>query len=134
MKLSLLAVAVSALLPVVTLAAAQEAPSSAGVAVVDGKFGDHVEGGRVVGDGASVLASKKAVYWIDVANTGAATQVTLVWNIDGTEVQRQSLDVGTSPHWHTWGIRPLGAGKRVDVTVLDASGRTLRTDSVGTSS
>jgi len=116
MKLSVLAIAVVALLPVVSVAGAQEAPSGAGVSVVDGKFGDHVEGGRVVGDGGSALAAKKAVYWIDAANPGAATQVTLVWTIDGAEVQRQSLDVGTSPHWHTWGIRPLGSGRKVDVT------------------
>jgi hypothetical protein len=48
-------------------------------------------------------------------------------------VQRQSLDVGRSPHWHTWGIRPLGGAHKVDVEVLDASGHSLKTDSLSSS-
>jgi hypothetical protein len=73
------------------------------------------------------------VYAVDIANPGEATQVTLVWTLDGHEVQRQSLDVGHSGRWHTWGIRPLGNAKKIDVEVLDASGRSLKTDSVSSS-
>jgi len=102
-----------------------------GVSCAEGKFGDHIENGHVVGDAGSIFAAKKAVYWVDVANPGAPTAVTLVWTVDGREVQRQSLDVGQSPHWHTWGMRPLGGGTKVDVVVLDASGATLKQDSIG---
>jgi hypothetical protein len=123
MKLSLLSVASLLLLP--TLAYADGGT----VVCVDGKFGDHVEQGRPVGDAGSVFSAKKAVYWVDVANDGDATQVTLVWSIDGKEVQRQSLDVGRSPHWHTWGMRPLGGeAKKIDVQVLDAAGKVLKED------
>ncbi len=100
------------------------------VSCVSGQFGDHVDDGHAAGDAAAIFAAKKAVYWVDMANAGEATQVTLVWTLDGHEVQRQSLDVGRSPHWHTWGIRPLGNARKVDVEVLDASGRSLRTDTV----
>ncbi len=111
-----------------TAARADDAPS---VACVAGEFGDHVDQGRASGDSAAIFAAKKAVYWLDVANAGEPTQVTLVWTLDGREVQRQSLDVGRSGHWHTWGMRPLGDAKRVEVTVLDAAGHTLKTDSIG---
>jgi hypothetical protein len=110
-----------------------ESPPS-GVSVVAGQFGDHVDQGRATGDGAAIFAAKKAVYWVDIANAGDATAVTLVWTLDGHEVQRQSLDVGHSGHWHTWGSRPLGNAKKVDVEVLDASGRSLKTDSLSDAS
>ncbi len=83
-----------------------------------------------MGDATSIGAAKKAVYWVDVANTGAPTQVTLVWSLDGQEVQRQRLDVGTSGHWHTWGTRPLGKASTVAVKVLRADGTTMKEDSL----
>jgi hypothetical protein len=127
MKLSLLSIAALILLPTVAYA------DGGTVTCVEGKFGDHVEEGRPVGDSGSVFTAKKAVYWVDMANDGEASQVTLVWSVDGKEVQRQSLDVGRSPHWHTWGSRPLGEGKKVDVQVLDAAGKVLKEDSVSAS-
>jgi hypothetical protein len=105
-------------------------PSGSAVECVDGKFGDHIEDGHVVGDAGSVFAARKAVYWVDVRNPGEPTEVTLVWTIDGKEIQRQSLEVGRSPHWHTWGMRPFGGGGTVEVEVLDASGASLRKDSI----
>lgn len=102
----------------------------AAVTCVTGQFADHVEQGKPVGDAASIAAAKKAVYWVDMGNTGDATQVTLVWKVDGKEVQRQTLDVGHSPHWHTWGGRPLGGAKAVEVQVQDSAGATLKEDSL----
>ena len=59
--------------------------------------------------------------------------VTLVWSFDGRQVARQSLDVGRSPHWRTWGFLPRrAAGHTVEVTVLDASGATLHADRLAT--
>jgi hypothetical protein len=114
----------------VVASAAHADPEPTSVTCVSGQFGDHVESGRAAGDTAGIFNSKKAVYDVDIANSGAPTQVTLVWTLDGHEVQRQSLDVGTSPHWHTWGMRPIGNAKKVDVLVLDASGKSLKTDTV----
>jgi hypothetical protein len=102
------------------------------VSVVTSQFCDHVDHGKPVGDAKSIADAHKAIYWLDMANTGDATQVTLVWKIDGKEIQRQSLDVGQSGHWHTWGGRPLlsGATGKVDVEVLDAAGNSLKQDSL----
>jgi hypothetical protein len=119
--------------PAVMLATSPAFADPGSVACADGKFGDHIEEGRPVGDAASIFLAKKAVYWVDVANQGAATQVTLVWSVDGKEVQRQSLDVGQSPHWHTWGIRPLQSATKIDVEVLDAAGTSLKKDSISAS-
>jgi hypothetical protein len=70
------------------------------------------------------------IYWIDVANAGGPTQVTLVWILDGKEVERQSLDVGHTSHWRTWGGRRVGGAHKIDVQVVDTSGRSLKEDSV----
>ena len=96
----------------------------------DGKFGAHVENGQPTGDAKDIAAAHKAIYWVDIANTGEATQVTLVWTLDGKEVQRQSLDVGRSPHWRTWGARLLSGARTIGVQVLDASGKSLKEDSI----
>ncbi len=114
----------------VVASAAHADPAPGAVTCVSGQFGDHVESGRAAGDAAGIFSSKKAVYDVDITNSGAPTQVTLVWTLDGQEVQRQLLDVGTSAHWHTWGMRPIGNAKKVDVLVLDASGTSLKTDTV----
>ena len=120
----------------VSVAALVMAPSLAhaeggAVTCVAGQFGDHIDHGKAVGDAKSIADARKVVYWVDVANTGEATQVTLVWRIDGKEIQRQSLDIGQSPHWHSWGTRPLGgAGGKIEVQVLDASGASLKEDAL----
>ncbi len=124
---AVLAAGLVALAP--SLAHADDAPATT-VSFVSGQFGDHVEQGKPAGDTTAIFTAKKAVYGVDVANGGEPTTVTLVWTLDGKEVQRQSLDVGRSPHWHTWGMRPLGDAKKVDVEILDASGHSLKTDTV----
>ena len=95
-----------------------------------GAFAEKVEAHKPVGDAASIAAAHKATYFVVIKNPGASTTVTLVWKIDGAEVQRQSLDVGTSPGWKSWGSRFIGGAKRVDVSVLDASGATLKDDAL----
>ncbi|WP_394831133.1 hypothetical protein LVJ94_31940 [Pendulispora rubella] len=100
------------------------------VSVVSAQFTDRVEGGKPVGDAKAVAGARKVVYWIDAANTGDPAQLTLVWTVDGKEVQRQSLDVGHSAHWHTWGSRPVAGAKSISVRVLDAAGTSLKEDSV----
>jgi hypothetical protein len=119
---------VSALALVPSLAHAE----GAAVTCVAGQFGDHIDHGKAVGDAKTIADAKKVVYSVDMANAGEATQVTLVWKIDGKEIQRQSLDVGQSPHWRTWGTRPLGgaAGSKIEVQVLDASGTSLKEDAL----
>jgi hypothetical protein len=119
--------------PALALAVAIARPAGAeetSIGCSNGQFADHLEAGKPVGDAASIGAAKKAVYWVDVANTGAPTQVTLVWSLDGQEVQRQLLDVGTSGHWHTWGTRPLGKASTVAVKLLRADGTTMKEDSI----
>ena len=100
------------------------------VAVLDGEFADHIEQGRPVGDASGIAAGHKAIYWIDLANAGEPTRVTLVWILDGREVERQSLEVGHTSHWRTWGARRVGGAHKIDVQVVDASGRSLKEDSV----
>ena len=119
--------------PAAALALAVARPAAADDTALEcsnGHFADHVEAGKPVGDAASIAAARTAVYWVDVANTGAPTQVTLVWSLDGQEVQRQLLDVGTSAHWHTWGRRPLGHASDVAVKVLRADGTTMKDDTL----
>ena len=115
--------------PAPTSPAAQETPAPV-LSCVSGAFADRVEQGRPMGDAATVFAAKRAVYFLDVANRGEPTAVTLVWTLDGREVQRQTLDVGRAAHWHTGGLRPLGGAGTVQVEVLDAAGRSLKTDAV----
>jgi hypothetical protein len=103
------------------------------VSCVSGQFSAAVDHGKPQGGADEIATAKRATYFVDVANPGAPTQVTLVWSLDGKEVQRQSLEVGTSPHWHTWGSRPLGNAKDIQVELLDASGGSLKTDSMSLS-
>lgn len=100
------------------------------VSCVSGQFAASVESGKPTGDASAIASQHKATYFLDISNPGAPTQVTLVWKLDGKETQRQSLDVGTSSHWHTWASRPLGRATHVDVEVLDLSGASLKTDSL----
>ncbi len=112
------------------VAFADDRVDAAPITCVTGQFAQHVEGGKPAGDNGAIFGARKATYWVDLANTGDASQVTLVWSLDGKEVQRQTLDVGQGPHWHTWGTRPLGGAHKVDVEVLDAAGHSLRTDTL----
>jgi hypothetical protein len=97
--------------------------------VVASQFTDRVEKSNPVGDLSTLATVPKATYWMDVANPGEATQLTLVWKHDGQEVTRQSLDVGRAPHWRTWGSHPRRGAHLIEVLVLDGAGNTLKTDS-----
>jgi hypothetical protein len=131
MKLSLAALVFASLsVSVAAYADDAPAPSPSAVTCVDGRFGDHIEKGRAEGDAKAITAANKVMYSVDVANAGEPTQVTLVWSVDGKEVGRQSLDVGRSPHWHTWGWRPAGHAKAIEVRVLDGAGAELRKDTL----
>jgi hypothetical protein len=104
--------------------------SDAVLSCLDGKFTDHIEQGYPAGDPKGIAAARKAIYWLDLANRGRPTQVTLVWKIDGKEVQRQTLDVGHAPHWRTWGVHKVAGAHEIEVRVLDATGHSLKEDSV----
>lgn len=104
-----------------------------GPAFVRGQFAARVEHGQPTGDAADLATASPLVYWIEMRNPGPSTPVTLVWSFDGRQVARQSLDVGRSPHWRTWGFLPRrAAGHTVEVTVLDAAGATLHADRLAT--
>jgi hypothetical protein len=97
--------------------------------VVASQFTDRVEKSNPIGDASTLASVPKATYWMDIANPGEATQLTLVWKHDGQEVTRQLLDVGKAPHWRTWGSHPRRAAHLIEVLVLDGAGNTLKTDS-----
>ncbi|WP_394822839.1 DUF2914 domain-containing protein [Pendulispora albinea] len=132
MKLShfMLMASLGSLLSLSTTATLAHADEESTVTIVSGQFADHVEGGKPVGDAKSIAAAHKAVYFVDAANTGAPAAITLVWLIDGKEVQRQSLDVGHAAHWRTWGTRRIAGAKSVGVQILDASGKSLKEDTL----
>jgi hypothetical protein len=93
------------------------------------QFTDRVEHGNPGGDATALAAAGKAIYWMDVGNEGDPAQITLVWKHDGVEVARQTLNVGHAPHWRTWGSHPRGTAHVIEVTVLEADGGILKTDS-----
>jgi hypothetical protein len=106
------------------------APGGAVLSCLEGKFADHVARGEPEGDARGIAAGRTAIYWVDIANRGRPTHVTLVWTIDGREVQRQKLEVGRSTHWRTWGAHKVDGAREIEVQLLDASGRSLKADSV----
>lgn len=95
------------------------------LSVVGAQFGDKVEGGKPVGDG---KGGALVTYFVEVKNPGAEAAVTLVWSHDGKETARQSLDVGRSPKWRTWGMATVRGAKTIEVRVLSPSGQELRKD------
>ena len=120
------------LLPAIalTLAAVPALADDAAVSVVRSQFTDHIEDRKPVGDGSALAGQPTATYWVEVSNTKAPTEVTLVWTIDDKETVRQTLDVGTSPRWRTWGSCSIRKAHNVKVEVLDKDGASLRTDSL----
>jgi hypothetical protein len=99
--------------------------SADGVTFVRGQFTSRVERGQPVGDTAA--AGRQILYWMEIGNAGAPTQVTLVWKVGGRAVTRQSLDVGRAPRWRTWGVFN-NRGGNIEVEVLDAAGASLHTE------
>ena len=99
------------------------------VSIVRGQFTDKIEKRLPVGDAGALAPDTQATYWIEVSNPNDATQVTLVWKLDGKEVARQSLDVGRAPHWRTWGMCGTKKAHTIEVEILDKDGHSLKTDS-----
>jgi hypothetical protein len=118
------------LVAVVGLTVSAVAWAEPAVTCDEGAFAEKVVDRKPMGDVSAIATAHKATYFVVIKNPGAPTTVTLVWKVDGTEVQRQSLDVGTSSGWKTWGSRWIGEAKKVDVSVLDATGATLKDDSL----
>lgn len=115
-------VAVSVLALAAPIARAEE---PTGVEIVNAQFADKVEAGTVVGDGKS---SPLVTYVVWAKNPGEASEIVLVWSVDGKERARQSLEVGHAPKWRTWGMAPGRGAKSIEVRVLDAAGRELKKD------
>jgi hypothetical protein len=113
---------------VIAPAALADDAGSSSVSVVRGQFTDKVENHLPVGDASALAQEKLATYWVEVNNPGDATDVTLVWKLDGQEVARQSLDIGRAPHWRTWGTCPTRKAHAIAVDVLDKDGHSLKTD------
>ncbi len=41
-----------------------------------------------------------------------------------------ATEIGRAPHWRTWGSHPLGGAHKIDVQVLDASGKSLKEETL----
>jgi len=113
----------------VSLATTAFAQETGEIAVQKSQFTDKVESSKPV-NAIDLSHDRVATYWVEVKNTKAPTHVTLVWKLDGKEVTRQSLDVGISPAWKTWGSAPLRGAKSIEVDVLDESGNVLKVDTL----
>jgi hypothetical protein len=115
---------------VASAATADDAPAASDVSVVQSQFTDKVEQGKPVAGADQLAQAKSVTYFLAVKNAKDATQVVLVWKLDGREALRQTLDVGTSPAWKTWGSAPTRGAKSVEVDVLDKGGATLKVDTL----
>src|SRR6185369_5703466 len=51
----------------------RRAATSSGLTCLEGTFGDHVEHAHAVGDATAIVAAGRAIYWIDIENTGRPT-------------------------------------------------------------
>lgn len=112
-----------------SIAAGAHAQDAGEVVVTKSQFAEKVEASKPIG---SADASMRTVtYWVELKNTKAPTHVVLVWKLDGKETLRQTLDVGLSPGWKTWGSSATRGAKTVEVDVLDETGATLKVDSLG---
>lgn len=116
-------------LALVTVSAVASADDGS-VSVVRSQFTDKVAGSNPSAAPDALGQAARVTYWLAVKNDKAPTTVTLVWKLDGKEAGRQSLDVGTSPAWKTWGTHARAGAKTIEVDVLDASGATLKTDTL----
>lgn len=113
----------------ITFTASALAQEGGDVAVAKSQFTDKVESSQPV-NAADLSRDRVVTYWVVVKNTKAPTHVTLVWKLDGKETARQSLDVGLSPAWKTWGSSAVRGAKTIEVDVLDESGNTLKVDTI----
>jgi hypothetical protein len=122
---SLLALAIAAFAPSVA-----HADTTGDVEVVRSQFTDKVESSNPVAGADQLSQATRVTYWVAVKNQKEATTITLVWKLDGQEAGRQSLDIGTSPSWKTWGTHARGSAKSIEVDVLDKSGNQIKTDTL----
>jgi hypothetical protein len=125
-SLFIVALVASSLASVTLPALAEE---TASLSIVRSQFTDKVDNRLPQGDVSSLAQGKPATYWVELNNPGEGTEVTLVWKLDGREAARQSLDVGRSPHWRTWGACATERAHTIAVEVLDKEGHALKTDS-----
>jgi len=100
------------------------------VSVVRGQFTTKIDASKPVDDGASLASGQVVTYWVEVNNPNDATQIQLVWKLDGTEVVKQTLDVGRSPRWRTWGMCATRKAHTIEVQVLDKDGHEIKTDKI----
>jgi hypothetical protein len=114
----------------ITLASSIAQADTADVSVVRSQFTDKVEQSMPVAGSDQLGQATHVTYWVAVRNAKEATTITLVWKLDGHEAGRQSLDVGTSPSWKTWGSHARLGAKSIEVDVLDKSGATIKTDAL----
>ena len=122
---SLVALAIAAFAPSVA-----HADTAGDVEVVRSQFTDKVESSNPVASADQLSQATRVTYWVSVRNQKEATTITLVWKLDGQEAGRQTLDVGTSPSWKTWGTHVRGSAKSIEVDVLDKSGNPIKTDTL----
>jgi hypothetical protein len=94
------------------------------------QFTNKVEASKPVGDASTIQSGQVATYYVEVNNPNAPTQITLVWKLDGAEAGKQTLDIGRSPRWRTWGSWPTRKAGTIEVHVLDKDGHELRSDSL----
>ncbi|MFO0560565.1 MAG: DUF2914 domain-containing protein [Polyangiales bacterium] len=106
------------------------ATALAEVTFVRGQFTDRVDRGQPAGDAAAARSSGRITYWFVINNGGAATQVTVVWRINGNVARRQALDIGHTPRWRTWASHRAGRTSQVSVEILDAEGHSLHTETL----
>ncbi len=116
-----LVVAVLSLIPASALAE---------VRFVRGQFTDRVERGQPTGDAAAARSTGRITYWFVIGNSGPATQVTVVWRVNGSVSRRQTLDVGSTPRWRTWASHRAGRTAQVAVEILDAEGHSVHTETL----
>jgi hypothetical protein len=100
------------------------------VSVVRSQFTDKVEQSLPVAGADQLGQAARVTYWVAVRNAKEPTTITLVWKLDGHESGRQTLDIGTSVSWKTWGSHARFGAKSIEVDVLDKSGATIKTDTV----
>ena len=122
---SILALAIAAFAPSIA-----RADTPAEVEVVRAQFTDKVESSNPVAAQDQLASATRVTYWVAVKNAKEPTTITLVWKLDGQEAGRQTLDIGTSPSWKTWGTHVRGNAKSIEVDVLDKSGTQVKSDTL----
>ncbi len=119
-----------AALAIALVAPYAHADGSGDVEVVKSQFTDKVEQSNPVASSDQLSQATRVTYWVAVKNAKEPTTITLVWKLDGQEAGRQSLDVGTSPSWKTWGTHARNGAKSIEVDVLDKSGNSIKSDTL----